>query len=157
MAEIRHWLDDAKRNEMGIEKEWITTEINPEEIAEALGGKLEESSDADSKWNIHLYYGRKNPVLTLKIDPEKRKILVAIHGPKRQNFFTYYYSGTFYEIESTWFVRYRNKSGELFSDLRFLARMGKDQKAGGFIISNYYHRAFEEIDSERKKKGEKNE
>lgn len=152
MAEVKHLLDDARRKETGIEKKWITTEINPEEIAAALGGKLEESSDADSKWNIHLYYGRKNPVLTLKIDPESRKAYVAIHGPKGRNFFTYRYCGIFYDVESIWFAQYRNKGGKLCSDLRFIMRTGKDQKAGGFVISSHYHRSFECKGAEKENK-----
>lgn len=66
-----------------IIREWETTEINPEEIARHLHGQLEESDDSESDWNIHLHYGRKNPVITIKLDLEFRAMHLLIHRPRR--------------------------------------------------------------------------
>src|SRR3989338_3890458 len=84
-------LSDEQRKVVGVEREWRTSDINPQEISDALGGILEPSDDADSKWNIHLYYGRRTPFLTLKLDPEARKVHIAVYGPKRKGFLTYRY------------------------------------------------------------------
>ena len=136
-------LNQEQREALGIEREWRTKDLIPGEIAEALGGVLEESNDSDSKWNIHLYYGRRTPFLTLKLDPEKRKLHVAIYGPKRKGFFTYRYTDCFYNVEDLWFIQgCEPKTGEAFTDIHIRVRNSGRMDAAG-IISNKWHRSFE--------------
>lgn len=71
-----------------IIKEWETAEINPQEIAKYLHGVPEESDDAQSNWNIHLYYGGKNPVITIKLDTELRTIYLLVHRPRKGHYLT---------------------------------------------------------------------
>jgi hypothetical protein len=123
-----------------IIKQWETTEINPEEIARYLHGKLEESTDADSKWNILLYYGRKSiPVITLKLDPEKRKIFIAVHATKN----TYRCVDELVGVEDLWFIQYCDPvRNTLETDIRIRVRnSGKIDAAT--VISSKAHRAFE--------------
>jgi len=70
---------EGENQEPKIIRQWGTEEINPQEIADVLGGVLEESADINPKLNIHLYYGEPRPVLTLKCDPDNRSIFLVVN------------------------------------------------------------------------------
>jgi hypothetical protein len=122
-----------------IIKQWETTEINPEEIAEYLQGKLEESDDADSRWNIHLYYKRKKiPLITLKLDPEKRKIFLTVNRSKN----SFYGTIKLADVESLLFVHYYDPQDKReHTDIRIQAHKG-EYTIWDIIISSKGHYSF---------------
>ena len=88
-------------------KQWETKDINPQEISVALGGTLEKSLDGESKWTIRLRYGRKDPLLVLKLDPEERAILVTV--PTGLTPDSYRLTLKLYNVERLGFLQYRVK------------------------------------------------
>lgn len=130
-------------DEPTIERQWITKEINPTEIAQALRGTLVPAKDADSKWNILLSYGKEVPLFILKLDPEKRSIFLAIPAPAWRNHETYYYTAKFVNIEDLQFVQYRNPDTDtLETDIAIRVRNSGIIDAE-MIISSWAHRTFE--------------
>jgi len=123
-----------------IIRQWETTEIDPEEIAKYLHGELEESDDSDSKWNVHLYYRqRTTPTITLKLDPEARKMYIAVHGSRN----SYYVSSGLFNIETLLFVHWEDpyNKNKHHTDIRVLAR-NDGFVAWDTLLSSKGHRAF---------------
>jgi|Deesub1362B_J571_1020462.scaffolds.fasta_scaffold25310_2 hypothetical protein len=132
---------------MGIIRMWETTEINPEEIAKYLQGELEESDDADSQWNIHLYYGKKSPLLTLKLHPEKRNVFLAVNKKRPKEKYCCYSSLGLMNVERVRFTLSQDRrTKKLYADVDFLVRNKVGDKsglvAGDLIISSESHYTF---------------
>ena len=126
-----------------IERQWITKEINPTEIAQALRGTLTPAEDTDSKWNILMLHGKETPLFILKLDPEKRNIFLAIPAPVWRGHQTYHYTAKFVNIEDLWFVQYRNPDTDaLETDIAIRVRNSGVSDAN-MIISSWAHRTFE--------------
>lgn len=120
-----------------------TTEINPQQIAASLRGRLEPSYDLDSTWNIFLHYGRKIPHSILKLHPEKRYAFLAIvHRRIRGGHFSYRSVIGIKSVDSLRIVNYLDNGREEVDMLI----MGRDSGIGyvdnAMVISSRAHRVL---------------
>lgn len=120
-----------------------TKEINPQEIAESLGGVLEKSADDDSKLDIHLYYGESKPVLTLKCNPERQSIFLGVNASWDTTNKSYRSVSILNDIEEIRFVKYVSAvSGRIETDMLISVR---DKASGlygsGMAVSSHAHEA----------------
>ncbi|MBI2596319.1 hypothetical protein HYW46_06310 [Candidatus Daviesbacteria bacterium] len=122
-------------------KEWETTEINPQEIAEALKGRLIKRDGLDTSWDIHLYYGRRKPVITLMLAPEKRNIFLAFPAMKFRDEQAYRFDVKFVNVWMLRFYTYPNPvTNQEQTDMYIMMRdSGTNLIAEAGAISSHAH------------------
>ena len=128
-------------NQPSIINEWQTKEINPQEIAEALSGELEPSADPESTHNVLLRYGEEKPQLILKLNPDKRSIMVLQPAQKDEDGQRYRHTLKFYKVDDLQFVKYKNNPGrEVVTSISINVRdSGTGLIAANIIISSKSH------------------
>lgn len=112
-----------------IINEWKTNEINPQEIAKYLHGELEASDDANSDWNIHLYYGRKTPLIIVKLDTGSGRMFLLVYKHRKRCIATI----SMMDIERLRFVTYKIRHKE-HCDILFQGF------GSSVVLSSYSHK-----------------
>ena len=93
-----------------------TTEINPQHIADALGGVLQEDHTVDSQWDI-LLGNDPETLLILQINPEKRNIFLLVPCGKER----YRCAIKLVSVKSLLYITYRpTLDSAVQTDIRFI-------------------------------------
>ena len=93
-----------------------TTEINPQHIADALNGVLQENRTIDSQWDI-LLGNEPERLLILQLNPKKRNIFLLVPNGKEH----YRCAIKLVSIKSIFYIKYRPTPDDTVqTDIRFL-------------------------------------
>ena len=92
-----------------------TTEINPQHIADALNGILQENHTIDSQWDI-LLHNDPGTLLILQINPEKRNIFLLVPCGKER----YRCAIKLVSVKSLLYITYRPTFDSAQTDIRFI-------------------------------------
>ena len=128
--------------EFEIIGEWSPKEINPQEIADALGGVLKKTTDKDSRWEINLNYGELKPLFTLTVDPDNRTMFFHGNAPSEGRDKAYRFGVNLSNIEDLHFVKYSSRvTGIVQTDMVVNVRdSGSGLNRAGIIVSSHAHK-----------------